>query len=93
MECARKRGDGSVCRHRTVSLYTRMDGSVPHAAIELAAVLALHSSPAKIYCIGLAVTAGCTGVLEANCFNASLLYAASISRVLGAVIDYVLARV
>jgi len=63
--------------------------SVPHAAIELAAELASRWSPAKIYCIDLAAAAGRIGVVEANCFNASRMYAAVIPRVLGAVNAYV----
>ena len=67
-------------------------GSVPHAAIELAAELASRWSPADVYCIDLAATAGRIGVVEANCFNASRLYAAVTSRVVCAVNAYVLGR-
>ena len=67
-------------------------GSVPHAAIELAAELASRWSPAEVYCIDLAASADRIGVVEANCFNASQMYAAVVPRVLGAVNAYVLAR-
>ena len=67
-------------------------GSVPHAAIELAAELASLWSPAEIYCIDLAATSDRIGVVEANCFNASRMYAAVIPRVLGAVNAYVLSK-
>jgi hypothetical protein len=68
------------------------DGSVPHAAIDLAADLALHWSPADIYCLDLAASGDRLGVIEANCFNASRFYSAVIEHGLRAVNTYVLSR-
>jgi hypothetical protein len=67
------------------------DGSVPHAAIDLAD-LALRWSPADVYCLDLAASGDRVGVVEANCFNASRFYSAVIERVLRAVNAYVLTR-
>jgi hypothetical protein len=67
-------------------------GSVPRAAIELAGELASLWSPAAVYCLDLAATSDRIGVVEANCFNASRMYAAAIPRVVGAVNAFLLAR-
>jgi ATP-grasp domain-containing protein len=67
-------------------------GSVPQAAVEFAQETALKWSPHNIYCLDLASADGRLGVLEANCFNASRLYGAVVSRVLQAVNAYVLAH-
>jgi hypothetical protein len=67
-------------------------GSVPRAAMDLAAESASNWSPADIYCLDLAATADRLGIVEANCFNASRFYAAVIDRVLQAVNVRVLAQ-
>jgi len=69
-----------------------VDGAVPHAAIELAAELAMRWSPAEVYCLDLAAAENRVGVIEANCFNASRFYAADMRRILQAVNAHVLAR-
>ena len=67
-----------------------IDGTVPRVAIDLAADLAIRWSPADVYCLDLASSGDRIGVVEANCFNASRLYAAVVERVLRAVNAFVL---
>jgi hypothetical protein len=70
-----------------------VDGAVPRSAIDLAADLALRWSPADIYCLDLGLAGKVVGVIEANCFNASRFYGASIDRIVRAINLYVLSRI
>ena len=65
------------------------DGTIPNAAIELAAAAASRWSPAGVYCLDLATTGDRIGIVEANCFNASRFYAADGDRILKTVNLYV----
>ena len=67
-----------------------IDGAVPRVAIDLAADLVSRWSPADVYCLDLASSGDRTGVVEANCFNASRFYGASVERILQAVNKFVL---
>ena len=69
-----------------------IEGAVPRVAIDLAAHLASRWSPADVYCLDLASSDDRIGVVEANCFNGSRLYAAVVERVLRAVNGFVLSH-
>jgi hypothetical protein len=65
-------------------------GAVPRVAIEIASESAAAWEPADIYCLDLAATDDRIGIVEANCFNASRFYGASIDRLVEVVSQRVL---
>ena len=65
---------------------------MPYAAIDLAADLAAHWSPAEVYCLDLAAAGDRIGIVEANCFNAARFYGADGDAILRAVNAHVLSH-
>lgn len=62
-----------------------LSGFVPHAVIDLAFEAAAEWSPARIFCLDIALSEGRYGIVEANCFNASRFYGADARTVIEAV--------